>query len=355
MKIGQSVIAVIALLTLNGCTENSIEKTAPNAHRTQSDLQNERVFIEKTEKAFQPINVNDFILQVAEIKKASPALYTKNAALYKSVIKWARDENKALYDYGLSTSSATQNANNNMHFTGYFTPIIDAKRKPDKTFRYPLYAKPKDRKKMPSRARIYAGALKNKGLEIAYTRSPIDNFFLEVQGSGYIHFIDEDQRYFFAFAGKNGYPYRSIGRILIERGEISKTGISAQAIKNWAKKQNEKTVLALLSENESAVFFEPKKEMAVSGYAGVPLIAKASVASDRNVIPTGSVLLVEMPLQDKKGRLTGEHEWRLMIALDVGSAIKGNRLDIYHGIGDDAGDEAGFYNHQGRVWLLKNE
>ena len=43
----------------------------------------------------------------------------------------------------------------------------------------------------------------------------------------------------------------------------------------------------------------------------------------------------------------------LMVALDVGGAIKGQHFDIYQGIGPDAGHRAGWYNHYGRVWVLK--
>ncbi len=85
----------------------------------------------------------------------------------------------------------------------------------------------------------------------------------------------------------------------------------------------------------------------------MPLIAKASVASDRSLIPAGTTLLAEVPLLDNKGKFTGKYEMRLMVALDVGGAIKGQHFDMYQGIGADAGHSAGYYNHYGRVWVLK--
>lgn len=42
------------------------------------------------------------------------------------------------------------------------------------------------------------------------------------------------------------------------------------------------------------------------------------------------------------------------MALDVGGAIKGQHFDMYQGIGSEAGHSAGYYNHYGRVWVLKN-
>ena len=65
-------------------------------------------------------------------------------------------------------------------------------------------------------------------------------------------------------------------------------------------------------------------------------------------------LLAEVPLLDNNGKFNGQYELRLMVALDVGGAIKGQHFDIYQGIGPDAGHRAGWYNHYGRVWVLKN-
>ncbi|VEB01899.1 membrane-bound lytic murein transglycosylase A [Klebsiella pneumoniae] len=56
-----------------------------------------------------------------------------------------------------------------------------------------------------------------------------------------------------------------------------------------------------------------------------------------------------MPLLDNNGKFNGQYELRLMVALDVGGAIKGQHFDIYQGIGPDAGHRAGWYNHYGRV------
>ena len=115
---------------------------------------------------------------------------------------------------------------------------------------------------------------------------------------------------------------------------------------NWQKK--------LLEQNPSFVFFRPEAFAPVRGASAVPLIAKASVASDRSLIPAGTTLLAEVPLLDNKGKFTGKYEMRLMVALDVGGAIKGQHFDMYQGIGPEAGHSAGYYNHYGRVWVLKN-
>ena len=130
--------------------------------------------------------------------------------------------------------------------------------------------------------------------------------------------------------------------------------MSAQAIKDWAKR-NPSRAQSLLERNPSYVFFRFDDTQDVKGSAGVPLVALASVASDKSIVPSGSVLLVEMPLIDNQGNWTGKHEMRLMVALDVGGAVKGHHFDIYQGIenaNNKAAQTAGLLKHFGRVWVL---
>lgn len=101
---------------------------------------------------------------------------------------------------------------------------------------------------------MYAGALARKGLELAYSDSMLDNFLLGVQGSGYVDFGDGKLNYF-AYAGQNGFPYTSVGRLLVEDGEIAKEKMSIQAIRDWAK-ANPSRLQALLERNESYVYFK---------------------------------------------------------------------------------------------------
>ncbi|MWT68881.1 murein transglycosylase A, partial [Escherichia coli] len=146
---------------------------------------------------------------------------------------------------------------------------------------------------------------------------------------------------------------RSIGKVLIDRGEVKREDMSMQAIREWGEKHSEAEVRELLEQNPSFVFFKPQNFAPVKGASAVPLIGRASVASDRSIIPAGTTLLAEVPLLDNNGKFNGKYELRLMVALDVGGAIKGQHFDIYQGIGPDAGHRAGWYNHYGRVWVLK--
>ncbi|ADE63842.1 membrane-bound lytic murein transglycosylase A [Yersinia pestis PY-66] len=308
--------------------------------------------------AGKPVNAKDYSDQVKVINQSSPGLYNRNSDTFNAVQNWmlAGADTSKLSLFGLNAYQMEGVDNfGNVQFTGYYTPVLQARYTPQGEFRHPLYRMPaKGKRRLPDRAAIYAGALDNRNLIIAYTNSLVDNFMMEVQGSGYVDYGDGRPLTFFGYAGKNGHAYRSIGKVLIDRGEVARADMSMQAIRQWAENHSEAEVRELLEQNPSFVFFKPVMYAPVKGASAVPLIAKASVASDKSLIPPGTTLLAEVPLLDDQGKFTGKYQMRLMVALDVGGAIKGQHFDIYQGIGHEAGQAAGFYNHYGRVWVLKN-
>jgi membrane-bound lytic murein transglycosylase A len=178
----------------------------------------------------------------------------------------------------------------------------------------------------------------------------MSNFFLHVQGSGYLEF-EGGERLLLAYGGKNGRNYTSIGRILVESGAIPKAEISMQAIKVWAASHPEQ-VEELLYQCESYTFFRTGPTGPV-GAGGEVVVPELSVAVDPKIIPLGAVLLAHVPSLDGAGRLSG-HEWRLLLAQDTGAAIKGpGHIDLYVGAGPKAGDRAGRLHHYGSVWMLR--
>ncbi|MBA5839188.1 murein transglycosylase A, partial [Morganella morganii] len=90
-------------------------------------------------------------------------------------------------------------------------------------------------------------------------------------------------------------------------------------------------VQGLLEQNASFVLFTPEQFAPVNWASAVALIAKASVAADRTLIPPDTTLLAEVPVLDTRGNCTGRHDLRLMIALAVGGPLKGHPFDIYKG------------------------
>ncbi|XNM65941.1 murein transglycosylase A [Escherichia coli] len=303
-----------------------------------------------------PINAGDFSEQVrqfvAPLRASTPARATSTMRIQEWLRSGGDTRNVSQFGIDAWQMQGTDNYGN-VQFTGDDTPVVQARHTRQGEFQYPIYRMPPKRGKLPSRASIYAGALSDNYI-LAYSNSLMDNFIMDVQGSGYIDFGDGSPLNFFSYAGKNGWPYYSIGKVLIDRGEVKREDMSMQAIREWGEKHSEAEVRELLEQNPSFVFFKPQSFAPVKGASAVPLIGRASVASDRSIVPAGTTLLAEVPLLDNNGKFNGQYELRLMVALDVGGAIKGQHFDIYQGIGPDAGHRAGWYNHYGRVWVLKN-
>ncbi|NIF23226.1 murein transglycosylase A [Candidatus Pantoea multigeneris] len=345
--------AVIALLA--GCSSRPTDR---GQQYIDGKLDQPLALVNQPNAKGRPVNGKDFSDQVRQIQYAATGLFGRNTGTYSAVENWllAGGDTRQLRQFGINAYQMEGTDNyGNVQFTGYYTPVVEARYTRQGEFQYPIYRMPprKRGQKLPSRASIYSGALSDNYV-VAYSNSLIDNFMMDVQGSGYVDFGDGQPLSFFGYGGKNGWAYHSIGKELIDRGEVKREDMSMQAIRQWAQEHSPQEVRSLLETNASFVFFKPENFAPVRGASAVPLIAKASVASDRSIIPAGTVLLAEVPQLNAKGKFNGQYEMRLMVALDVGGAIKGQHFDIYQGIGPDAAHLAGFYNHYGRVWVLKS-
>jgi membrane-bound lytic murein transglycosylase A len=242
----------------------------------------------------------------------------------------------------------------NVHFTAYFTPVLDASPIATEKYKYPIYKKPSEPGQKPlTRKQIDGqGALKNKDLEVAWTSSLLENYFLQVQGSGYAAFPDGSLQ-FLAFNGQNGLPYSSLGKYMIAQGHISESDISLQSIRNWFE-QNPDSLETILYKNQSYTFLAPVKEEPKGAY-GFPLSPEHSIAVDTQFIPLGAVLLARLPVLDESGKLL-RHDFTIVTAQDRGGAIKGpGHVDVYMGVGDEALKKASAMHHYGNLWLILAE
>jgi membrane-bound lytic murein transglycosylase A len=151
------------------------------------------------------------------------------------------------------------------------------------------------------------------------------------------------------YADQNGHPYRSIGRLLIERGELTLEQASMQGIKAWAQANPDK-LTDVLEHNASYVFF---RELASNlpgplGALGVPITAGRSLAVDRRFVPLGAPVYLATTWPNSRQPLR-----RLMMAQDTGAAIRGGvRGDYFWGFGERAGLLAGRMRQSGRMWIL---
>ena len=258
--------------------------------------------------------------------------------------------------------------------TGYFEPAIRGSRKPSARNRIPVYGLPGDmltlelgdsapelkngaprvrvvgNRVVPyyKRAQIDGATAPLKGLEIAWVDDEIDLFFLQVQGSGRIQ-LDEGGVMRIGFAGHNGHPYRSIGRVLIDRGELTIERASMQGIKAWVR-ANPTRLRELLDQNPRYVFFRELTgpDSAPPGSLGVPLTPRRSVAVDTRYVPLGAPLYIATTWPNTTKPLQ-----QLMLAQDTGGAIRGAvRIDFFWGAGEEAAREAGRMQQSVRTWVL---
>lgn len=244
--------------------------------------------------------------------------------------------------------------------TGYFEPLVDASRRPRDAFRVPLYAPPVDLlQRRPYWTRRQIDTLPDaqaslRGREIAYVADPLDALLLQVQGSGRLRLTDAQGRpqiVRVAYAGHNDQPYQSVGRWLIERGELRPGEASWDAIRAWAQRNPER-VDELLWANARYVFFReeplPDLQSGPRGAQGVALTPGRSIAVDPLSIPYGTPVWL-----DTTEPLTARPLRRLVLAQDTGSAIVGAvRADFFWGWGSEAEQQAGRMKQSLRMWAL---
>ncbi|XPE39979.1 murein transglycosylase A [Shigella flexneri] len=230
-----------------------------------------------------PINAGDFAEQVNQIRSASPRLYGNQSNVYNAIQQWLRagGDTRSMRQFGIDAWQM-EGADNygNVQFTGYYTPVIRRGIRARASFSI-LSIVCRQNVGAYHPCRDLRGRAKRHYI-LAYSNSLMDNFIMDVQGSGYIDFGDGSPLNFFSYSGKNGHAYRSIGKVLIDRGEVKKEDMSMQAIRHWGETHSEAEVRELLEQNPSFVFFKPQSFAPVKGASAVPLIGRASVASDRN-------------------------------------------------------------------------
>lgn len=266
--------------------------------------------------------------------------------------------------------------------TGYYEPLLHGSREATARFKVPVYRRPPDLANVveesqrgakanalthvrltasgsepyPTRAEIEQGALAGKGLELIWLEDPVDAFFLHIQGSGRIE-LPDGSRVRITYDGKNGHPYTSVGRALIDAGLMTAQEMSLQSLGKWLKADAERGRKAMWR-NQSFVFFRELsggEADAAMGSLEIPLTPGRSLAVDTTWHALGTPVWVT---SDELGHAAkpasapaGFH--RLMIAQDVGSAIRGpERGDIFFGSGANAGRLAGITKHAGRLVVL---
>ncbi len=241
-------------------------------------------------------------------------------------------------------------------FTGYYEPEVRGGRSANATYKSPLYRRPNDLPASPrntpyfTRAQIENGALRKKSLEFLWLADPIDAFFLQIQGAGRV-VLPDNRVVRVSYDGQNGQAYVPIGRVLVDRGEMTLDQVSMQTIRAWLV-AHPKDAHGVMNMNPSYVFFRELTGMSSDagppGALGAPLSPMRSAAVDKNIIPLGAPIWI-----DTQDPLDGTKLQRLMMAQDLGGAIKGAiRTDIFFGWGRDAEERAGRMRQRGTEFVL---
>jgi membrane-bound lytic murein transglycosylase A len=258
-------------------------------------------------------------------------------------------------------------------FTGYYLPELRGALAREGPYQTPLYRAPDDLVQVrardfpqlsedlvgrvvggrllpyPTRAEIAGGALAGQGAELAFVDSPVDAFFLEIQGSGVLRLPDGTSRVV-TFAGKNGQRYQAVGAELVRRGALRKEEVSMQSIRAWLA-ENPAARDEVLARNPSYVFF--RFADAAQGSLGVPVTPDRTVAADARVFPKGALAFIETERPVDAAGPAMRPFSRFVLDQDAGGAIRGSgRIDVYFGSGAYAENAAGRMRQPGRLYYL---
>ena len=219
--------------------------------------------------------------------------------------------------------------------TAYAAPVLEARRHPDDRYRHPIRTLPtnhQDGDALPKRSEL--SSRNSTDQVLGWVENGLDAYLAEVNGSVRLRFADASEACL-AWIATNEQPYTSLGRLLVDEGHVPAEEIDLDAIRAIHDRQPE-LVEGLMLQNDRAVFFESIDCSAWPRAAsGAVLVPDRSVAVDPTVIPLGSVLVIQTTLAD------GTRLNRIVAAVDIGGAIKGRRMDLYMGAGEDALARAG--------------
>jgi membrane-bound lytic murein transglycosylase A len=292
----------------------------------------------------------------------------------------ARDLEKFIRSNFWVYRSIGRDRNGEVLFTGYYEPYLKGSLYPNKEYRFPIYSLPKDLIKIDlspfagkyagekiigrfigetvvpyyDRREIdYENVLEGKSGPLVWLKDPVDVFFLQIQGSGKV-FLDNGQVINVHYIESNGRPYRSIGKLLIEKKKIAQEQMSMQKIRSYLREHPE-DIAPILNHNPSYVFFKIEPEGPL-GSLEIKLTPGRSIALDQRIFPAAALAFIKTkkPVVDSTGQIDSWIDCtRFVLNHDTGGAIRGpGRADLFWGNGPYAEIAAGHLAHTGRLYFL---
>ncbi len=265
-------------------------------------------------------------------------------------------------------------------FTGYYTPIFDGSRQMGDgpvmsgsrtrtdVYRYPLYKMPQDLVKgeegeilgrrmadgttaqYPDRAEIERSGML-AGTEVIWLADKFDAYVAHVQGSAKVRLAD-GELITLGYAGNNGHEYRSVNTALVEDGKIPASEINLSRMIEFFK-QNPNLLDEYVNRNPRFVFFREQKTEPL-GSLNVEVTKMRTVATDKSVYPRASLVFLDTKLPRMRGTEVVKQPFSgFLLDQDTGGAIRApGRCDIYMGVGDKAGELAGYTCEEGKLYYL---
>lgn len=387
MVLKQKILLGFIAVFLSGCTTGITTTQEPDKKQPLNIQQSSFASL----PGWQKENFQDFAQAYnrsceAVLKKSSQNLFGANDKFgkaqewqiacrkFKKINQGNTTDMRHFFEQNFTPYIATAGSDSEGLFTGYYEASLNGSKIRKAPYLYPLRARPDDLvmvnlgefrdelkgqriagrvkggnlKPYETHAEIVAGRLpKNQDRALIWVDSPIDAFFIQIQGSGVVA-LDDGTTMRVGYAGQNGHPYYAIGRELVKKGALRKDEVSLQSIKKWMK-DNPDQAQSLMTTNKSYVFFRELEGAGPVGGQSVPLTAQRSLAIDRSIIPYGMPvwLSAEHPAEGQ------EDINRLMVTQDTGGAIRGPvRGDYFWGYGAKAESMAGTMKSKGRYWFL---
>jgi len=322
------------------------------------------------------LDVNTKMLELANVSTDFPSLM-------KSV--------KPEFDWLLNTGRHEDSKNakikkGDVQFTAYYTTSpIEASSVPTEKFSQPFYRVPPDLVKFkpedpescgedkitgrkikicrknpdgtlslyPERREILEGKiLEGRGLEIGYVEDPIDVIILMLEGSGSLNLRTPDgktQLVKLTYGISNGRTNHFLSRIMRCMGASTDEYASIARIRKYMSARSDQLSTILAFDQYYSFFFTP--EGGPFGIDNIPVTALHTLATDRSVIPTGSVIFFKTSNPEANAPVSCKQAATMAVAQDIGGAIVGAHVDWYMGEGAEAQERAERINSPGSLFL----